>query len=148
VATDSAGAGSLVSQSAMEVATARLLKATGTFTLQVRGWIDPNNQSVIPPGDLTFKYKVTVIIVPLQDPHEPNDTIADAKAKPMPDVTLSGPGSSGTITGRISFVPDPDYYRVRVSGTSAVPHLLHYTVTPSKTPARFPALPGNKDRLL
>ena len=148
VATDSAGAGSLVSNSNMEVATARLLKATGTYTLQVRGWIDPNNQTVIPPGDLTFKYKVQVKIVPLQDPKEPNDTINDAKAKPTPDLTLAGPGSSGTITGRISFVPDPDYYRVQLSGASAGPHLLHYKVTPSNAPARFPALPGPRDRLL
>jgi len=148
VATDSAGVGSLVSNTAMEVATARLLQTTGTFTLLVRGWIDPNNSAVIPPGDLNFKYKVNVIVVPLQDPHEPNNTIADAKGKPTPDVTLSGPGSSGTITGRISFVPDPDYYRVRVSGSSPAPHLLHYVVTPSKLPARFPALPGNKDRQL
>ena len=148
VATDSAGAGALVSTANMEVATARLLKTTGTYTLQVRGWIDPNNQTVIPPGDLTFKYKVQVIIVPLQDPVEPNDTIADAKGKPTPDLTLAGPGSSGTITGRISFVPDPDYYRVRLSGASAGPHLLHYKVTPSNAPARFPALPGPRDRLL
>src|SRR6185312_12614504 len=119
VATDSSTAGSLVSQSSMEVATARLLKTTGTYTLQVRGYIDPNNQTVIPPGDLNFKYKVSVIIVPLQDPHEPNNTIDDAKAKPSPDLTLAGPGSSGTITGRISFVPDPDYYRIRLSGASA-----------------------------
>ena len=148
VATDSSTAGSLVSQSSMEVATARLLKTTGTYTLQVRGYIDPNNQTVIPPGDLNFKYKVSVIIVPLQDPPEPNDTIDDAKAKPSPDLTLAGPGSSGTITGRISFVPDPDYYRIRLSGASAVPHLLHYVVTPSNAPARFPKLPGPKDRLL
>ena len=105
VATDSSGAGSLVSAQLMEVATARLLKTTGTYTLQIRGYIDPNNQTVIPPGDLNFKYKVQVIIVPLQDPPEPNDTIDDAKAKPSPDLTLAGPGSSGTITGRISFVP-------------------------------------------
>jgi hypothetical protein len=148
VATDSAGAGSLVSEQPMEVATARLLKTTGTYTLQVRGYIDPNNQTVIPPGDLNFKYKVQVIIVPLQDPPEPNDTIDDAKAKPSPDLTLAGPGSSGTITGRISFVPDPDYYRVRLSSASAGPHLLHYVVTPSTAPARFPKLPGPKDRLV
>ena len=148
VATDSASAGSLVSDSLMEVATARLLKTTGTYTLEVRGYVDPNNQTVIPPGDLTFKYKVQVIIVPLQDPPEPNDSITDAKAKPSPDLTLAGVGSSGTITGRISFVPDPDYYRVRLSAASAGPHLLHYKVTPSNAPARFPALPGRKDRHL
>src|SRR5262249_18596027 len=148
VATDSSTAGSLVSASLMEVATARLLKTTGTYTLQVRGWIDPNNQTVIPPGDLKFKYKVEVIIVPLQDPPEPNDTINDVKAKPSPDLTLAGPGSSGTITGRISFVPDPDYYRRRLSAASAGPHLLHYKVTPSAAPARFPPVPGAKDRLI
>ena len=62
-----------------------------------------------------------MIIVPLQDPAEPNNTIADAKAKASPDLALTGPGSSGTITGRISFVPDPDYYRVRLVGATAGP---------------------------
>ena len=148
VATDSSTAGSTVSTLPMEIGTARLLKSTGTYTVQVRGYIDPNNQTVIPPGDLNFKYKVEVIIVPLQDPPEPNDTINDVKAKPSPDLTLAGPGSSGTITGRISFVPDPDYYRVRLSAASAGPHLLHYKVTPSAAPARFPPVPGVKDRLI
>jgi hypothetical protein len=147
IATDSAGAGSLVSDQLMEVGTARLLPVTGLYTLQVRAYVDPNNQTVIPPGDLKFTYKVEVIIVPLQDPKEPNNSIEDAKAKPSPDLTI-GAGGSGNITGRISFVPDPDWYRVRLSGASAVPHLLHYKVTPSDVPARFPPVPGRKDRHL
>ena len=148
VATDSSSAGSQVSDALVEIGTARLLKSTGTYGLQVRAYIDPNNQTVIPPGDLAFKYKVEIIIVPLQDPPEPNDSIADAKGKPSPDLTLAGPGSSGTITGRISFVPDPDWYRVQLGAASAGPHLLHYRVTPSTAPARFPPVPGIKDRHL
>ena len=148
IATDSSSAGSQVSQNLVQIGTARLLQSTGTYTLEVRAYIDPNNQTVIPPGDLGFKYKVEVIIVPLQDPSEPNNTIADAKAKASPDLSLAGPGSSGTITGRISFVPDPDYYRVRLGAATAGPTLLHYIVTPSTAPARFPPVPGNKDRLL
>ena len=150
VATDSAGVGSLVSALPMEVATARLLKTTGTYSLQVRGWVDPNNQTVIPPGDLNFKYKVQVIIVPLQDDVEigGNNTIADAKANPLALKPLAV-GGSVSFTGRISFVPDPDYYLVRLApDPSGRPHLLHYTVTPSTAPARFPALPGPRDRLL
>jgi hypothetical protein len=148
VATDSSTAGSLVSQALVQIGTARLLNSTGTYTLQVRGYIDPNNQTVIPPGDLGFKYLVEVIIVPLQDPPEPNNTIADAKGKPSPDLTLAGAGASGSIPGRISFVPDPDYYRVRLGSASAGPHLLHFRVTPSNAPARFPPVPGIKDRHL
>ncbi|HVP61612.1 MAG TPA: hypothetical protein VMT11_13690 [Myxococcaceae bacterium] len=148
VATDSSSAGSQVSPALVQIGTARLLKSTGTYTLEVRAYIDPNNQTVIPPGDLAFKYLLEIIIVPLQDPAEPNDTISDAKGKPSPDLTLAGAGSSGTITGRISFVPDPDYYRVRLGNASAGPHLLHYKVTPSNAPARFPPVPGVKDRLL
>jgi hypothetical protein len=148
VATDSSSAGSQVSQNLVQIGTARLLQITGTYTLEVRAYIDPNNSTVIPPGDLGFKYKVEVVIVPLQDPAEPNNSIADAKAKPSPDVTLAGPGASGTINGRISFVPDPDYYRVRLVGATAGPTLLHYKVTPSTAPARFPPVPGIKDRSL
>ena len=92
VATDSSSAGSQVSQALVQIGTARLLQSTGTYTLEVRAYIDPNNQTVIPPGDLAFKYKVEVIIVPLQDPAEPNNSIADAKAKPTPDLSLAGPG--------------------------------------------------------
>ena len=148
VATDSSSAGSTVSPNQVQVGTARLLTMTGTYTLEVRAYVDPNKPTVIPPGDLSFKYKVEVIIVPLQDPSEPNNTIGDALAKPSPDLSLAGPGSSGTITGRISFVPDPDYYRVRLVGATAGPTLLHYKVTPSNAPARFPPVPGPKDRLL
>ncbi|RPH68880.1 MAG: hypothetical protein EHM78_17310 [Myxococcaceae bacterium] len=147
VATDAAIVGSLVSDTLMEVGTARLLPSTGVYTLEVRGYVDPNNQTVIPPGDLNFKYKVEIIIVPLQDPKEPNNSIEDAKGKPSPDLTIAA-GASGTFTGRISFVPDPDWYRVRLSGASATPHLLHYRVTPSTAPARFPPVPGRKDRHL
>lgn len=148
IATDSSTAGSQFSQALVQVGTARLLQTGGTYTLEVRAYIDPNNQTVIPPGDLNFKYKVEIIIVPLQDPSEPNNTIADAKAKPSPDLTLAAPGSSGPITGRISFVPDPDYYRVRLAAATAGPTLLHYKVTPSNAPARFPPVPGAKDRIL
>ena len=152
IATDSSSAGSTVSQNLVQIGTARLLPSTGTYTLEVRAYVDPNNQTVIPPGDLNFKYLVEVIIVPLQDPYDlppaSNNTIGDVLAKPSPDVTLAGPGSSGSITGRISFVPDPDYYRVRLAAATAGPTLLHYKVTPSNAPARFPPVPGNKDRLL
>src|SRR5262249_14958799 len=145
----SSSAGSQFSQNLVQIGTARLLKTQGTYTLEVRAYVDPNNPTVIPPGDLAFKYKVEVIIVPLQDPWEPNNTIDDAKAKPSPDLTLAGPGSSGSITNaRLSFVPDPDYYRIRLSSASAGPHLLHYKVTPSTTPARFPPVPGPVDRQL
>ena len=147
VATDAAIVGSLVSDTPMEVGTARLLPSTGVYTLEVRAYVDPNNQTVIPPGDLNFKYKVEIIIVPLQDPKEPNNSIEDAKGKPSPDLTIAA-GASGTFTGRISFVPDPDWYRVRLSGASAAPHLLHYRVTPTNAPARFPPVPGRKDRHL
>ena len=148
IATDSSSAGSQVSQALVQIGTARLLPTTGTFTLEVRAYIDPNNQTVIPPGDLAFKYKVEIIIVPLQDPAEPNNTIADAKAKASPDLSLAAPGASGNIKGRISFVPDPDYYRVRLVGTTAGPTLLHYKVTPKGSTPRFPPVPGIKDRVL
>jgi hypothetical protein len=106
IATDSAGAGSLVSDQLMEVGTARLLPVTGLYTLQVRAYVDPNNQTVIPPGDLKFTYKVEVIIVPLQDPKEPNNSIEDAKAKPSPDLTI-GAGGSGNITDGSASCPTP-----------------------------------------
>jgi hypothetical protein len=147
IAQDWASAGSQFSTNLMQVGSARLLTNPGTYTLVVQAF-DTSSGTLIPPGDLNFRYKVEVIIVPLQDAAEPNNTINEAKAKASPDLSLGGAGSSGTITGRISFVPDPDYYRVRLTGASAGPHLLHYKVTPSNSPARFPPVPGIKDRLL
>jgi len=128
------------------IGTARLLPNPGTYTLEVRGWIDPTNQTVIPPGDLNVHYKVEVIIVPLQDPAEPNNTFADAKASA--GKLIASVGGSTSITGRISFVPDPDWYRVRLGAATSGPTLLHYKVTPSNAPARFPPVPGVRDRLL
>jgi len=148
IATDASSAGSTVSQNLVQIGTARLLPSTGTYTLEVRAYIDPNQPPSTPPGDLAFKYKVEVIIVPLQDPAEPNNTIADAKAKASPDLSLAAPGASGSIKGRISFVPDPDYYRVRLVGTTAGPTLLHYKVTPKGSTPRFPPVPGIQDRVL
>ena len=148
IATDSSSAGSTVSEALVQIGTARLLPTSGTYTFEVRAYIDPNNSTVIPPGDLAFKYKVEIIVVPLQDPAEPNNSIADAKAKASPDLSLAAPGASGTIKGRISFVPDPDFYRVRLVGTTTGPTLLHYKMTPNGSTPRFPPVPGIKDRVL
>jgi hypothetical protein len=133
----------------VQIGTARLLRNPGTYSLLVRAYIDPNNQTVIPPGDLNFKYLVEAIIVPLQDDVEiaGNNKIEDALANAAALKTLA-PGASVTITGRISFVPDPDFYVVRLNGASAGPHLLHYKVLPSTAPARFPPVPGPTDRQL
>ena len=148
IATDSSSAGSQFSQNLVQIGTARLLRNPGTFYLKVRAYIDPNNSTVIPPGDLNFRYLVEVIIVPLQDPVEiaGNNSIQDALANPLALKTLAV-GGSVSYTGRISFVPDPDFYIVRLAGDpSGRPHLLHYKVTPSKAPARFPPVPGPVDR--
>jgi len=134
----------------VQIGTARYLRNPGTYNLMVRGYIDPNNQTVIPPGDLNFRYLVEVIIVPLQDDVEiaGNNKIQDALANPLTLKTLPV-GGSVTYTGRISFVPDPDFYIVRLAGDpSGRPHLLHYKVTPSTAPARFPPVPGPIDRQL
>ena len=143
IATDSSSAGSQFSQNLVQIGTARLLRTPGTYSLMVRAYVDPNNQTVIPPGDLNFRYLVEAIIVPLQDDVElaGNNRIEDAKANGLALKTL-GVGGSVTITGRISFVPDPDFYIVRLNGASAGPHLLHYKVTPSTAPARSP-VPGS-----
>jgi len=144
-----ASAGSQFDSAQMVTGTARLLAKAGQYILEVRGYKDPNNPTVPIPGDLTFKYKVEIIIVPLQDPSEPNNSIETVMTRGTPDATLGILGS-GSITGRISYVPDPDWYWVRLNGDpSGRPHLLHYKVTPNVGAApRFPAVPGVPERVL
>src|SRR5262249_32561314 len=46
IATDSSSAGSQFSPNLVQIGTARYLRNPGTYNLMVRGYIDPNNQTV------------------------------------------------------------------------------------------------------
>ncbi|MHB8875318.1 MAG: cell-cell cohesion protein MtsF, partial [Myxococcaceae bacterium] len=88
-------------------------------------------------------YTVDVRIVDEVDPNEPNDTAATARRATV----ITAVGASQTFTGRLGYVPDPDWYQVDLTANAA-PTVLYYRVTPAAGGGRFPALPGRSDRQL
>ncbi len=136
--------GSEFSASQIVIGDALLLSQSGTYFILVQGYRDQNTVGEV-PGDLNFKYLVKAIVVPLQDPTEPNNTFDTAYA-----VNGGAPiavGGSQTVTGRTSYVGDADYYAVTLAANAA-PALLHYKLTPVATGGRFPPLPTNPSRQL
>jgi hypothetical protein len=139
-----AQAGSQYSTAQVVIGDALLLNSAGPYYIAVLGYSDSNTVGAV-PGDLNFKYLVKTIIVPLQDPTEPNNTYDVAYAvnggTPVPV------GSSATVTGRTSYVGDADWYAVTLAANPALA-LLHYKLTPGTTGGRYPALPTNPSRTL
>ena len=129
---------------AADIATARLSTASTAvnWLLSVHGYKQTSTTQV--PGDLRFKYTVTVVTVPDVDPQEPNDTMAQSDTTSATQVSV-GVGGSTSKTGRISYVGDADYYKITLPSGAA--STLHYKITWG-TGSRFPApLPGTLDRL-
>ena len=139
-----AQAGSQYSAAQVVIGDAILLNAAGPYYIAVLGYSDSNTVGAV-PGDLNFKYLVKTIIVPLQDPAEPNNTFATAYA-------VNGGagvpvGSNTTVTGRTSYVGDADWYAVTLAANPSLA-LLHYKLTPGTTGGRFPPLPTTPSRTL
>ena len=139
-----AQAGSQFSASQVVIGDAILLNQAGPYYIAVLGYSDANTVGAV-PGDLSFKYLVKTIIVPLQDPAEPNNTFAAAYA--VNGGTAIPVGSNATVTGRTSYVGDADWYAVTLAPNPALA-LLHYKLTPGTTGGRFPALPTTPSRTL
>ncbi|MBL9037516.1 MAG: hypothetical protein JNG84_03270 [Archangium sp.] len=125
----------------IDLATARLAATPGTYTLVVQGYKLPN-QSTPAKGDLRVKYDVDVRVLPDLDTQEPNDSPATA-----PTLNLT-PGTT-TLTGRISYVADEEWFKLVVPpGGSA--RTLRYAFAPG-TGGRFPplsAIPSRQLRLI
>ncbi|HYV45834.1 MAG TPA: cell-cell cohesion protein MtsF [Myxococcaceae bacterium] len=121
--------------STVDLATARIVQAAGTYTLDVHAYREPGVIGPL-PGDDRLTYKIDVLIVDQQDANEPNDNIAQAD----PRAVSLALGSTRTFTGRIGSVGDPDWFAVDVP-SSANAQLLHYKVTPPSGTGRFPPLP-------
>ncbi|MFZ5468927.1 MAG: cell-cell cohesion protein MtsF [Myxococcota bacterium] len=123
----------------VDLATARLSTA-GAYTLEVQGFRSQNTSDLV-PGDLRLQYTVDVQILDDLDANEPNDSMATARV-----VSMGTPGGPAqTLTGRLAYVPDPDWYAIDLPA-SAQPTVLMYRLTPGAGTGRFPALPGLVDR--
>jgi len=124
---------------AIDLATARRM-SKGTYTLQLTGYHWMPDQHIA--GDLALRYTVMAMLIPELDTNEPNETIDTAKAQ-----TLSSPGATASIKGRLGEVPDADWYAFDLPATTHQT-VFYYHLTPGSASGRFPALPGPLDRQL
>lgn len=121
----------------INLATARKV-TPGNYTLVVQGY-RANGVTTPIPGDTRLQYTVTLRAMPEQDVNEPNDTAATATV-----VAFTGVGAQPR-TGRLSYVPDSDWYRLQLPANGA-PTALRWRVTEGTGGARFAPLPGDVDR--
>lgn len=125
----------------IDLATSRLSRGAGKYTVEVKGYKSPNMPTAVIGGDLRVKYTLDVRVMPDLDMQEPNDSQMAAK------VIELNPGQSETVTGRIATVPDEEWFLLRLKSANA-PTVLRYKVTPTMTGGRFPALSAAPEREL
>ncbi len=127
---------------AVDLATARLSTA-GDWTVVVQGYKSPNTSTTV-PGDIRpeAKYTLAIAILDEVDATEPNDTLANARV-----AAIGAPGGSQSWTGRIGYVPDPDWFAVDL-GPLAEWSVLQFDVRPGAGGGRFPPLSTSADRQL
>ncbi len=120
----------------VDLSTARLSSGDGTYTLEVNGY--KTAQQMTPaPGDLRLKYDVDVRVMPDLDMSEGstgNDSVATARGT---NLALNTPT---TLSGRISYIPDTEYFRLNLPAGRPGPATLRYELLPSSGPGRFPPL--------
>lgn len=116
----------------IDLATARLATGTGTYRVAIYGYKPPNDMAAV-KGDLRVQYNVEVRILPDLDTQEPNDTLAMAKPLSM------SPNSTQTITGKISTVPDEEWFRIPLPSRST-PSVLRWRLTVASGGGRFDPL--------
>lgn len=119
----------------VDLSTARLTAGDGTYTLEVFGY--KTAQQMTPaPGDLRLKYDVDVRVMPDLDMSEGstgNDSAATARGT---NLALNTPT---TLTGRIAYIPDTEYFRLNLPARGG-PAVLRYELLPSTGTGRFPPL--------
>lgn len=116
----------------IDLATARLATGTGTYRLKVSAYKPPNMTQPV-KGDLRIKYDIELRVLPDLDASEPNDTLMTARP-----IALS-PNSTQTITGKLSTVPDEEWFRINLPARAS-PSVLRWEATASNAAGRFPQL--------
>ena len=126
----------------VDLAAAKLATgAAGNYRVEVKGFKPENDPTVI-HGDLNLKYTVSVQIFDDLDTNEGNDTRAAADAKA---ISLSV-GQGQTISGKLSYVPDPEWFAFNVSGS--LPAVLRVRASVSGTAGRFAPISALADHQL
>ena len=115
---------------------AALLVTSGeTYTVDVLGY-EPSGTGTPAPGDVRSTHTPNVEVMPDLDTNEPNDTLDRATS-----VTFSGVGDEQTLTGRLGYIGDDDWYALEFPANSG-PTRLHYKVTPLTSGGRYPPILG------
>ncbi len=117
----------------IDLATAKLAEKAGAYKLVIQGYRSPNTPNEVIRGDLRLKYNVEIKTMPDLDALEPNDTKDTARL-----VSLSL-GAPQTLTGRLSYVPDEEWFKVQLPANNS-PTVLRYQVSPTASGGRFPPL--------
>jgi hypothetical protein len=133
----------------VDLATARLVD-NPPYTLKVFAFMPPN-ATAPSPGDLRQTYTVVVKVMPDVNPQEQGPTLPNSFQTAAPVNFAAGDldGAPKTVTGRISYVADNDWYAVSLPA-SASSTRLHYLITPLTTGGRFASIPPNQpgDRIV
>jgi hypothetical protein len=117
----------------IDLANAKLAEKPGKYRLAIQGYRSPNTPNEVIRGDLRLKYDVEVRTLPDVDATEPNDSKETARTV---DLALNSPKS---LTGRLSYVPDAEWFKVRLAASNS-PTVLRYQVRPTSAGGRFPPL--------
>ncbi len=115
----------------VDLGTAQRITTPGRHEIIVRG--------TTAAGEPRRRYEVVVQTLPVADAFEPNDSHAAAAAHQL----VAPGGAAKSLTGRVGWVGDQDWFRVLLPA-SARPSVLSYRLVPTG-PGRFPRLPGPAD---
>ncbi|GMU63474.1 MAG: hypothetical protein AMXMBFR34_52370 [Myxococcaceae bacterium] len=116
----------------IDLSTARLAPTMGDYTIKLSAY-KPSGSTAPVKGDLRIRYDIEVRIIPDLDLQEPNDTLMTARS-----VSLA-PNSSQAITGKLSTVPDEEWFRVTLPA-GGTPSVLRWELTAANGGGRFPPL--------
>jgi hypothetical protein len=126
-----------------DLATSRLIRTPGRYTVVVQGYKPNPNDPAVVPGDLRQQYTVGVQVMEDLDAQEPNDSMAEGAGR----ARMLSPGNTVTLTGRLSYVPDPEFIALDLPPTGSH-STLYARLTRSQTAGRFAPLAGPQDRQL
>ncbi|MBL8910712.1 MAG: hypothetical protein JNM17_08430 [Archangium sp.] len=122
----------------IDLATARLISAPGTYKIQINGF-RPAGSTLPIRGNLDLNYAIEVRIIPDLDMLEPNDTKATAR-----NLTMN-PNSAQTLTGKLAHVPDEEWFRISLPARAS-PSTLRYRTSIANSGGRFNPLSGTPTR--
>lgn len=119
----------------IDLATARKVATAGIYKIKLNGYQPASGMMTPIPGDLNVQYTLTVEIL---DELDTNDTPAN-DSPTTPKVVTMGINSQQGLQGRLSYVPDPDYYQLDLQPTSQA-GVIRYKLTVDQAAGRFAPL--------